>query len=42
MTCLQDLDNALENGINREEAIALLRHIIPTYQPPEIVNSKVQ
>ena len=42
MTCLQDLDNALENGINREEAIALLRHIIPTYQPPEIVNSKVK
>ena len=41
MSCLQELDNALENGVNKEEAIALLMRIIPTYQPPEIVNSKV-
>ena len=42
MSCLQELDNALENGVNREEAIALLRRIIPTYQPPETVNSRFE
>jgi FlaA1/EpsC-like NDP-sugar epimerase len=42
MSCLHELDSALENGVNREESIALLRRIIPTYQPPETVNSRVE